>query len=598
MSITTVRTWLEKSGCALFTVIALVIAFALGLMTFNRGDRTGPDGETELPIARVGDQSITLMQVDRLVAMARDQQVKSMLETAAMMGQEGSFERFTSDQEALFLAQGLVQAVQSAVIGDWARSLGATLDDAQVLQTLQGTLNELVQQQRAMLVASGELKADATPEEFAAKFQETNGVTPEQAVDQQLDLVRGQLENPDTAPTIRAQAAQLFVMESLRQTQAVTDEELKASFDTFTLKQIQIRADDDTPNPAQKAEEIRASIEGGKPFEQAMRESSDAFVAEGENIADQTLDYTRSNIDSAPALAPIKDLKPGEMSAVIAQPGGATIYKLIKMENKAPADLETNKTRYSAELATVKANGAFDTQLKERLEKVEWESAGHKVLFDFITAQTDPIMAVPSTPEARERYEGLLTEAQTAQTEDLVGQRAATVAEFLIVQALWGGATPEQQDAMFDTRTMALQKMNEQIPSPDLLIELSRHLAAKNDPEAAGALIQAAGANVTFGPQGTLLNATVGMVRDELAAKNLLDEGDQAALKEELDRWSADKKTYDQEQAEMVRQRDQEMAELEAEMKAEEEKAKADEAAKNPPQERVQEAPAGKADGE
>lgn len=224
MSITATRNFIEKSGCGLIVGILLAIVMAMGL--FYSCDAGGSVSEAENApspvIATVGKEPITLRQVsDRFQAM---------MEGQASIGGPA--------QELFWLGQAFEGQVRFVYMLQLARELGVPLDNEAVLAFQAKSIDTLPNIMRSQFEQQGTLKKGASDAELYAAIEKVTGQSWESLRKQQLDKIRQSLDDPAQ----RYRAVESYLQQALPDRLAakveLTDDQLKAAFDEFTVKRI------------------------------------------------------------------------------------------------------------------------------------------------------------------------------------------------------------------------------------------------------------------------------------------------------------------------------------------------------------------------
>jgi len=237
LSVTQVKNFMEKSGCATMVAIAMALVFALGIIgtSCSRSDSTSsqPAENDLLTVATVGTAKVSETQVEAIY-QASQQQFEQM------MSQAGEFETTTPAQEAQGLASAIFQAIEQGVLLEVAAKNGVKMTDEEAKKFLREEVGKQVNQMREMLVQQGKLKATSTDKEFSDAFKAQAGQTPEQAVEGQMQQVTSMLADPTQRASVMASLTRQALLTKLGTGIAIADEDLNKSRDVLTVQRIWI----------------------------------------------------------------------------------------------------------------------------------------------------------------------------------------------------------------------------------------------------------------------------------------------------------------------------------------------------------------------
>lgn len=558
MSISSVRNFLEKSGCAMVVSIALAIMFVIGfLMVTNPNAARGGAGDSApLLIAEIGKTPVTFDAVDE-VARQQTQQYFAQLESVP------------PELEASVLGGVLRQLINQALVMELAKRDGVTLDDTQLKSMVAMQFDQSVAQEKARLVSEGKLKEGATAAEVDEAFKKESGQT--------LTAIRAKnetdVQNMLADPTGRANVVAYFtnqaLVEQYKRQSMPTDEQLKKSFDTLTVKRIVFNGL--KGDAMEEARKVADEIKGGMSFEQAIDRYSTETPAQGKKLSETTTNLTVGSIEGLPDYQPVLALEPGEVSAPVASGAGAIIYKLVERKNVLPPDFEKEKARYADAYATQTANRKV-TEAVDKLRDegmVQWKSEGYHVLYDFVT-----LLDKGDPAGHADEFRALEERAATVTSTDPAGAKPAALVRYLALQRLPAGTTDAEKEEMAQKKLEAIGNLLLNSENAELRLQMVDLLIERKDPLAAKELLTAAENNTSPTDVGQRTFSDIGARLEKLKAQSLGTPEEIAAIEKELERWRQEKKEYDQGQEEMKRLEEQQRKEAEAEAKAEDERAK------------------------
>ncbi|MCO5296401.1 MAG: SurA N-terminal domain-containing protein [Fimbriimonadaceae bacterium] len=559
MSISTIRNFLEKSGCAMVVSIALAIMFVIGfLMIANPNAARGGGGDSApLLIAQIGKTPVTFDEVDDL-SRQQTQQYFAQLESVP------------PELEASVLGGVLRQLINQSLVMELAQREGVSLTDDQILSMVAMQFDQSVASEKTRLVSEGKLKAGATAAEVDEAFKKEGGQTLGEIRAKNEADVKKMLADPTGRTNLVAYFTNQALVNEYKKQSMPTDEQLKKSFDTLTVKRIVFNGL--KGDPMAEAKKVADEIKGGLSFEQAIDRHSTETPTEGKKLSESTTSLTVGSIEGLPDYQPVLALKPGEVSAPIASGAGAIIYKLVERKNVLPPDFDKEKARYADAYATQAANrkvtAAVDKLRDEGL--IQWKSEGYHVLYDFVTLldQGDPATHVDQFRELEERAAALGT------TGDPAGAKPAALVRYLALQRLPAGTTEEEKDTLAEKKLEAIGNLLLSSENAELRLQMVDLLIERKDPLAAKELLTAAENNTSPTEVGQRTFSDVGARLTKLKEQKLGTPEEIAAIEKELERWRQEKKEYDQGQEEMKKLEEQQRKEAEADAKAEDERAK------------------------
>jgi hypothetical protein len=350
-----------------------------------------------------------------------------------------------------------------------------------------------------------------------------------------------------------------------------SDEELKATYDTYEFKRILFITQ--KGSVVDQIKKAQADLKSGTTFEQAIDRYSGEPVIKGKKLSDNTTDVSGVQFDTFPEYKTLKGLKPGQISDVIESPQGKSIYKLITIKNNAPADLKTNKKKYVDSYAIQRAQTQYQEQIKAFLKSgsVVWKIQGLKAIYDWNTVQNDFMMA---PAEKQTKMAEIVDEARKAMTSSATDQRPAALAWYAAFDYLYSqpasdkvklrGERIEVLKAVTSIQPFFAQKLE----LVDLLFD------AKATDEAVNALKDAASSNFNFEVEGQRDYGDIQAKIIKFKGAGVLKPADEAQLLKIQQDWIKQKEDVDKQKAEM--KKEQEAAKKEADANAAKQKAETD----------------------
>lgn len=559
MSISTTRNFIEKSGCGIFIGVGLALVMGVSLFQGCQPREDPMAQANKSPeVVKIGQQVLTEEQLQEASERAVNLRVEQMRQ---MMGD--TFEPMGSVADASAGMDGVGSIITSAIAVEMARARNLTVTDEAIRAETTRSLEEQLAQVRPQLEQSGALKAGATQAEFEAAFQKQFG----QSIAQVRTRFNGQIDeamkNPLQKLELSGQAAQALWRKSEEPKHRLDDAQLKTIFDSVVLKSIVFREQPRQDRSAE-AEKVLADIKAGTiTFEAAMDKYSDAPLQQGKKKKSEQEDILAWQfllVDTD--YAPVKNLKPGEVSGVIKGVDGPILYKMVRKTTNVPADFDTRKEFYRTNHMQFAANALYVAELrKARTSMPKWTNTGYEQLFRLYGIIQDPIVDQDFVGVAEDSLKVIATGGPLA-------RRPASIAALLSIGRVYGRATGEAQKQLepkFIEATLAfLSNVGE---NADLRLQLV-DLFQKNKQASAGEQLARASSGInSFGQRGQGLRDQVFAKLGALRTAKLITEEQAKQVEANLQRWASDKRKFD----EQARQR---KAEQEAAQKAAEEAQK------------------------
>lgn len=573
MSIDNTRKFIEKAGCGHIIGIAIAVALLAGMFTQtwnNQGNRGGAGANQalldETAFAEVDGQKVSTVTVQDAY--------ENTMQQMRQPGPDGSTPPMpTLEQRAFSYSQALDQSLQEAAFLALAAKAGFKATDESVAAEFSKLLDQEFESKRAEFIKDGSLKATATESEFAEAYKKKFGQTPSELRERQ----KADLARTATDPTARSQqmtfAAFRYLMDQERSNVKVTEGDLKINYTTYNVKIINFPPDLKKPGNAEAtAAKVAEEIKKGMTFEAAMDKYSLISPEPGKKKSDRVDELRGSLLALQPDLAPIKDLKPGQVSGVIMSPGGPTLYKLVSVKQDLPKDYEATKASLMKNLQEQKTGELVTKKMQDFLadeKNVKWISPAFQIGYQATKLLNSPGFTV-------EKGEELLTRFEKLEEKD----QAPPMIQSLIF-ALGSQTMAMTDDAVKKKQAEArFLKLAENAlrgaEDSGLRLRMARIYLDHDSEEAGAALLAAANTNSDFGPQGQSTHSEIYSLMDKLKSQKLLSAELEKAINDAQSRWKTDRESYEKAQATAKAEREQADAEAKARLEAERKAAEAE----------------------
>lgn len=557
MSIVQIQELFQKKGCqvvlgivALFVMIGLLIT---GQCAGMNNAAQGPDTES---IVTVDGNRLTYREYQSLVDRQQEQASQQ-------------FGGFQLPQAYLLIQrpQILTGAVRLLAFQSMAKTKGVKVDEASVTAFLEMELDRQINLEKATLIKEGKLKKDADQAAFEKAFKDKFTRTPAEIKTEQVNQIKEQFKTNATE-AIRSQTP-LMLMNQITAGIKISDEELKASFDNFSVEAMAFSKPDMPEDEREKkADEAKAALAGGKAW---------ADVAKQMAITPETSTFTRSEIEAQENVKSLLDLKAGQVSDVLMTPNGPTIYRVTKIEPKLPSDFEANKESLRRTLA----QGRAADQLKKEADaliatdKVQWNDKAMKLLYDLGIALEDPKMQA-SAAERKSRMQAFEAEAVKLASGTEPGAGMAPQVRLIAQQVYWNDLTDQEKSTLRQDRIEALEDFFTYSEDSGFRLELYDLFMAEGDKEnAAQQLAAAVDSGIGYDQMGQQQISEIRGKLFEAETNKKLEPEQLEVVKKALNTWAANKAEYDKEQTAIAEEQAKIDAEMEAERKKMEEEDKA-----------------------
>jgi hypothetical protein len=373
LSISQINKLFQNKGCniAVSTVLGFAVILGLGV-GFGRGCASDPQaqqgGAGQTPIVEAGGYTVTQSQFDQAVA-AQEQQ----------FGGANFPESFSIVQIG---GSVLRQQVNDGLALKLAKDEGIDVSAEKGKQVI---LQQALEAQKMQFIGNGELRPDATQQEFENVFKAKNGVSFADARKELEKRIDDVAKEPNGEDLIGASVARILWIEQNKSKYVPADDKVKAANQTLFLKELNVTPEvAGKTKPEDKAKQILSEIKGGMSFEAAMDKYLPKPTEKGKKASDQTREVLVKTIENDPSLKALLTLKPGETSGVLTNFGTPAIYKLIK--KGLPDDFAKREPALKDQMAKADAQAALDEKIKalDTPENVKWRDEAYHVLYDSV----------------------------------------------------------------------------------------------------------------------------------------------------------------------------------------------------------------------
>ncbi|MCC7229007.1 MAG: SurA N-terminal domain-containing protein [Fimbriimonadaceae bacterium] len=554
MSISKVHELLQNKGCVWTVSILMVLgvvftSFAQCSRAERFRDVTGL--ETETPVAKIGEFTVT----DRLI--------RSEVESAAKM--YGTMDNLPPQFQLQIEGSAVSSSIGYAYMLQLAKKYGVEPSDDQILKMIDGGLTDEFNNVKQQLITQKKLAATATEADFAKAFKKATGKEMSDARAEALETYKQKLAMPDLRMPFAAMAVNQPLMDAIKKTITLSDEDLKKAYDNFEFKKITL-SKGDTAAVAKKAQE---ELKAGTPFETAIQRYSNDEPVKGKKLQDMTSKIARTTIDGFAPYRPLADLKPGQVSDLVKTGPTITIYKLLSVKSELPKDFDKKKATYRDSMATTKAAAKLQGELAEmqKTGNIEWKEGVYKLLYDFGRTMSDPLTPAEKSQKLKE----ILKSAQEASlSNNPIGARLANLVAYVVFGQVYDDASPTEKSKLNAEKAEVIRNFLEDHEDVSLRLELAEiFLKEKKKDDFFSELESAANANVSvIDVQGQSLYSRINKLLKEGKDANLLTEAQAKTIQDLQSEWVNTKKGQDKIDAETKAADEQARKEAEAADKA------------------------------
>lgn len=546
MSVTHLRNFVEKSGCgiAFAVVIGALMIFSMSSAQCRNGahDAQGQTAQdTRPPVVAIGEYVVR----------------PSTLEQAASSSSAGG-----ALQEVLGVGGTLVREIDNGIRYDLIKKLGVVLNDEKIVKQQLESLDFSLNFQRQNAMSSGQLKQNATEEEWQNFFKSRVGKTIDEYKQEFTDELRKKLKDKEQRAPLVAQAASGALNEKVAEGITVSDEQLKKSYDTFEIKKISFGSPSNPEDAAMPtAETALKRLNGGGNFDQIKKSYDKSKVPAGQP-APPNEKLQRRTLDQQPYYKEILSLKPGQHTGIIVGPGGVEIIQLVKVTQDLPKDFEKDKESLRKTYKDLLASLEVEKMLKKERESgnIKINGEAYNAVYKFMTTAASNSMDQDWSKGLKNKLLEVLPVAKSAAEKEVENRRLASFLYYVVVDQLWNTAKKDEKlrKEYEQDRVESLQAMLTEWEDIEARIALAEVLTARKD---AGAAMQLQKASEMLYGDSELADGQFRVINELLSKiKNLslANQQEIGNIQKELDRWKEEKKKHDQEVAEQKRLEEEE----------------------------------------
>ncbi len=551
----------EKKGCQVALVLVGVALAAGMVLTGQMGAGQGQNNGEGAPVLIVEGKNYSAEQIDTL---------------ATNFATNQSLDRANPQNDFQAVAAALTNVVGEVVVKKLSDQAGIKVSDEQILATAEEQLKSQIDMFKIQLQMSGQIKQDSKPEDIEAAFTKAAGKSSQQILTDQMTELKEQIKKPEVRQSMELQTAADLVQKDFMAKVEYSEEDLKKSFDLYYLEEIAFDASKETPEKIlELAEQARAELESGKSPAEVRKK----FASESKRT---TVELPRDMLEGSPVYAPILALKPGEVSEPIQPFSFTSIFKLVKVEPKVPADFEKTKSELLKTRKESKGRTEFEKLFNSTRDavKLEWKDDGLRLIWDLATIISDPTLNA-NPDELKNKLDLILTESKGGSLAANSSMRYVALASYVASDRLLSVASPEDKEALEDEWLDQLNTVLTYYESIPLRLDAAQKLFAnKRNEEAATMLLEAAKSNGDYEAAGKADYDQTSAIFEQAKKDNSIAEEVIKEIDVELQKWLTNKIDFDKEQKEIEAENKKAMEELDKEeaaaKKEEEAKAKAD----------------------
>ncbi len=552
------------------------MVFSMFSMGGSGSGQAANEQETGPAAVQIGEAMIPAMDVEHQAQLKLAQQ------------QMGSM---NPKMEVFAIAQVLDESIGRAANEVVAAQIAPDLSDATIRAETIKQLDQFIADAKQRYIDEKKMKPTASAKEFEELFKkEMGGETPDQVRKKALEDLDANLNDPARKEAYLKQIAPQMAFNKLKASFSPSDAEVKASFDTYVLKRVMISTSNKTPTEADaQAKKALAEAKGGAKFEDVMnRYSNDMPPGPNKKVGEVVINLGPTDLAQNAAMAPIAQLKPGQISEVIEVPEGKAFYKMISVKNNAPADFAKNPKKYKEKYINDRAMAEFQKRAEavSKSEQVKFPLPGYQTLRDYYKTSTD-FMLMQNPDEFAKKVRSIADSAKAAMSDsNPADDHVALITWYAAVDDLWNRAKadPKQAEALRAERLETVQNVLQQTENFTLRMELvDMGMAAKDATLASSKLVEAARLNNTFDTTGDQQFREIQTRVARLKAAKLITAEQAAEVEKEQQRWRTEKVVSQQAEKEFKAQQEAEKKKAAAETKQfdEEQKKMADQVKKD-----------------
>jgi hypothetical protein len=482
LSIHQINKIFQNKGCniAMSCVLLAAVATFVGGYGFRGCAAQGPsdqEADRGIPVVTVGDMVLTADTIKNEGNRRMEQ----------MSQQYGGFDFPQSmkltDGEGAVLSMHITQGLALKLAKQQGVDLSDDLVKSKIVENqIASVRSELEQMQR--------LRPGANEQEFESAYKAASGrslIDVKRDIEKQVDELAAK---PNGKALVQATEAFDLLVEKNKAKYMPTESAVQEDFRTYHFKMIEFRDSKTGAKDAKaRADKALADIKAGASFESQMELFVMDKPAKGKKKGDQITDMPKGRLMSDPLLKGLLDLKPGQVSGVIAQGGSLSIYKFINQSIDLPKDYATMKAAYADRKAKSEATKALSEEIKklDNPTNVVWASEGYHVLHDYLV-----LGSASKDPDRPKKLRELIQRALKPQADAASSDAAVGTAMVALGEAVEGLSSEEAAKLRVSVLTAYVQ----QFPEVGAKIDLAEAYVALSDAQnTAPALRDAADSN-------------------------------------------------------------------------------------------------------
>ena len=521
MSVSKLREATEKKGCQVAVWLVMVVCL-IGLTWtgiscfFHPAGMLQTDPSLERVVFTVNGKEVKLASLQRQMDDAR--------------GAVGA--AVDPQREFAVYAIGIAGIVRSQVANSVAVARGISIDDSRILSMASSQFDDSVRRGKEQAIADKKLVANATDQQFQQYVEKQSGHTIAENKEAAMQKLKDALADPSLRDGVVGDFVRQALLESLYSSITVTEEEVRRSYDGLSFKYVSFDKQEmtDAQRKAQ-AEQALAEIKGGADFDAVTKK----YMALPPK---EPMKLRRSTLDLMGYLKPLGDLKVGDVSGVIVEPGSVyKIYKLVQFKSELPEDFETGKALYINTSRQERAQRAFSEAIEAgvKVAKIEWKSKGLEAVYKVYSTLTDSTL---SEDGAIAKLLDVLDNTVVAQ-DDPAGPQAAKYARFGAVQQLETRLPADKLSALTKKKIDVINDLLLDVESVGLrLVLVDAYLQTGDNVGAVASLKLAAQNNTGFEKENEDNFSTINQKLNQLETEKKISDVDAAEIRNTLLDWS------------------------------------------------------------
>ena len=327
------------------------------------------------------------------------------------------------------------------------------------------------------------LKPGASEAEIDAAFKKATGRTRTEIKKASQDETEAALKDPAKKEQLKMANAGQANREAFLKKVTFTDEELKKTYDNFTMNHLAItKGGSSAEEKKALAAKAKAELESGAKFADVYKKytGTDAPAAPTEML--------RSSMEMAPHLKPLLSLKSGQVSDVIDEFGTPAVYQIVKIDSKLPKDFEKNKESLSGNLKQSKANDMMQKELDAIIgpDSIKWSRPFMKTVY-----QTYKQMSKPDA--TKDDWKKLVDECE--KVLDVESNDTLTMAYFVAFDNMFKKSSAAEQVELKEKRVEVYEKVLTYTENFQLRMQLADFYFEAKRGEEGGAALETAAEN-------------------------------------------------------------------------------------------------------